>query len=216
MIERFLKQVRRRSDRRPTGAIRFLAMLCLVSIIGIAGFDSVTGQEEAGGATPSPGASPPAAATPSALAAELRATVKTFPIEDNAHTEEPVEYAQTPPVGGPHHPVPQDCGFYAEPVISEHAVHSLEHGAVWITYDPDLPAEEIAILEDLAGAEAKVLVSPFAGLPAPVVASAWGVQLQLETATDPLLEEFVKTFVAGDQAPEPRAPCAGTDETARA
>jgi hypothetical protein len=144
----------------------------------------------------------------------LEDAIEIIPVTDASHTEEPVEYEQTPPVGGPHSGTPQDCGFYDEPIGSEHAVHSLEHGAVWITYDPGLPAAEVAILEELAAGEPKLLVSPFEGLPAPVVASAWGVQLQLETADDPLLAAFIETFVEGDQAPEPNAACAGTSETA--
>ncbi|MCA1688251.1 MAG: DUF3105 domain-containing protein, partial [Actinobacteria bacterium] len=60
-----------------------------------------------------------------------------------AHTEADVDYAQTPPAGGEHNPVWQNCGFYEEPVRDELAVHSLEHGAVWITYLPDLPQDEI-------------------------------------------------------------------------
>jgi hypothetical protein len=47
-----------------------------------------------------------------------------------------VDYPQSPPVGGPHNPIWQNCGFYSKPVRDEYAVHSMEHGAVWITYSP--------------------------------------------------------------------------------
>jgi hypothetical protein len=54
-----------------------------------------------------------------------------------------------------------------------------------------------------------VLVSPYPDLPAPVVASAWGKQLQLDSANDPRLEQFVSAFREGPQTPEPGAPCTG-------
>ena len=112
-----------------------------------------------------------------------------------------------------HNPVPQTCGFYDEPIGSEHAVHSLEHGAVWVTYDPDLPANDVQVLEDLAAERDYLIVSPFAGLPAPVVASAWGVQLRLEGVDDPYLELFVDYYEQGPQTPELGASCSGTKET---
>ena len=125
------------------------------------------------------------------------------------HTEGPVDYPQTPPVGGPHNPVPQNCGFYAEPVRNENAVHSLEHGAVWITYRPDLPGGQVETLRDLAQSNNYVLVSPYPGLPSPVVASAWGKQLRLNSANDPRLEQFVSAYSQGPQTPEPGAACSG-------
>ena len=76
-----------------------------------------------------------------------------------------VDYDQTPPAGGQHHDVWQNCGFYDEPVRDENAVHSLEHGAVWITYQPDLPQEQIEKLSDLAQSNRFVLVSPYPDLP---------------------------------------------------
>ena len=62
--------------------------------------------------------------------------VKSYSNLSRNHTKEPVDYPQTPPVGGPHNPIWQNCGFYSKPVRNEHAVHSMEHGAVWITYSP--------------------------------------------------------------------------------
>jgi hypothetical protein len=125
------------------------------------------------------------------------------------HTEGDVDYAQSPPVGGAHNPVWQNCGYYTEPVRNETAVHSLEHGAVWITHVPDLPQDEIERLRDLAQSNSYVLVSPYPGLNSPVVASAWGKQLKLDSAEDPDLERFVRAYSQGPQAPEPEAPCTG-------
>lgn len=135
--------------------------------------------------------------------------VRTFDGLATTHVDGPVEYPQTPPVGGPHAPPPrwQNCGFYSEPVPDEQAVHSLEHGAVWITHDPGLPVAQVDALRELANDESYVLVSPYADLPAPVVASAWGRQLALESATDERLGQFIDAFVGGEQAPEPGAPC---------
>ena len=47
------------------------------------------------------------------------------------HTLGSVTYAQVPPHSGDHSPVWQKCGFYVETVDNRHAVHTLEHGAVW-------------------------------------------------------------------------------------
>lgn len=140
--------------------------------------------------------------------------VKSFQISDRPrHVEEDVAYAQTPPVGGDHSPVWQNCGFYEAPVDDEPAVHSMEHGAVWITYQPDLPHEQVERLRDLAQSQTHVLVSPYPDLPAAVVASAWERQLRLDSASDPRLERFVRAFQLGSQAPESGAPCTdGTGE----
>jgi predicted small secreted protein len=124
------------------------------------------------------------------------------------HTKEPVDYPQSPPVGGPHNPIWQNCGFYSKPVRDENAVHSMEHGAVWITYAPDLPKDQVEKITSFT-LKNYVLVSPYPGLPAPVVASAWGKQLRLNSANDPRLGQFVTTYRLGPQNPEPGAPCSG-------
>jgi putative peptide zinc metalloprotease protein len=135
--------------------------------------------------------------------------VQRFNITERSHLEGTVTYPQVPPVGGDHAPVWQNCGFYDVPVASENAVHSLEHGAVWITYRPNLSPEEIEALRQQANRQPYVLVSPFPDLPAPVVASAWGHQLSLDSATDPRLDQFIRAFRLGSQAPEPGEACTG-------
>ena len=85
----------------------------------------------------------------------------------------------------------------------------MEHGAVWITFRPDLAAEHIAGLQSLAGSDTHILVSPFADLSSAVVASAWGRQLVLDDSTDDRLPEFISAFREGPQTPELGAPCVG-------
>ena len=102
---------------------------------------------------------------------------------------------------------------YDAPVPNENAVHSMEHGAVWVTYRPDLPSDQVSSLQELLNGPYDIL-SPYPGLAAPVVASAWGKQLTLDVADDARLPAFLKTYRQGSQAPEPGAACTGgTDGT---
>ena len=125
------------------------------------------------------------------------------------HVTGTVNYAQTPPVGGDHDPTWLNCGIYTSPVRNENAVHDLEHGAVWITYQPTLAAADVAKLTKFATGQTYLDLTPYPGLPAPVVASAWGKQIRLTGASDPRLEAFVKKYKQGPQTPEPGAPCTG-------
>lgn len=133
--------------------------------------------------------------------------VQTYQVTAN-HVQGQVNYAQTPPVGGDHNPAWLNCGVYAEPVPNEYAVHALEHGAVWVTYQPDLPESEV---QKLRGAlpGTYTLLSPYPGIDAPVIASAWGHQLKLENADDPRLAEFIGEYRQGPQTREPGAACTG-------
>ncbi len=131
--------------------------------------------------------------------------VQTYPVEAG-HSDAPVSYPQVPPVGGLHNPIWQQCAFYDAPVPIEKAVHSLEHGAIWITYRPDLAQGEIDSLAALARSRGGVLASRWdSGLPSPVVATAWGRQLLLQSTSDPRLMEFVRVYA--NQGPEINAPC---------
>lgn len=135
--------------------------------------------------------------------------VRTFDVTARNHVQGHVQYHQSPPVAGPHAPVFQNCGFYSRPITNEDGVHSMEHGAVWITYRPDLPPSQVAALRTLARKQSYVLVSPYPDLPSPVVASAWNRQLRLNSADDIRLDLFIRVFREGSQAPEHGGPCTG-------
>lgn len=132
-----------------------------------------------------------------------------FPDQSRNHTSGPISYPRTPATGGDHAPVWTNCGVYGAPVQQMQAVHSLEHGAVWLSYRPDLAQDQIAELTSLAVGQPYLLVSPVADQDAPVVATAWGKQLSVETSSDERIAPFIKKYVQGPQAPEPGAVCTG-------
>jgi len=125
------------------------------------------------------------------------------------HVEGAVRYDQTPPAGGEHSAQWQNCGIYTSPVLNENAVHSLEHGAFWITYQPDLPADQVKTLQDDVRDQPYGLLSPSPDLPTPVVATVWGTQLRLQDASDPKLAAFIDEYADATKAPEPRGECTG-------
>jgi hypothetical protein len=133
----------------------------------------------------------------------------------SAHVTGSVEYAQHPPVGGDHAPQWQNCGFYSSPIPNETAVHSMEHGAVWITYGTNLPQDQINRIRQIVTGQNFVLASPISDLPAPIVVSAWERQLHLDSAEDPRLEQFIAYFKQGPTTPERGAPCGGGVGTPR-
>lgn len=123
------------------------------------------------------------------------------------HRQGKLGYPNTPPIGGAHNPSWQTCGIYNQPVENEYAVHSLEHGAAWIAYDPALNPDAVNTLKALVRGRSYTLLAPYPGIPQPIVASAWGYQLSVTEANDPRLLQFITRFANGPQAPEPGASC---------
>jgi hypothetical protein len=133
----------------------------------------------------------------------LKAT-KYYDFVGGDHRTDAIHYAQTPPAGGPHDPTWDDCGAYDEPVRNENAVHDLEHGTVWITYRPDLDAADVQSLQSQLETlkSGKWILSPYPGLPAPVVVTVWNAQLDLTGADDPRLPKFLAYYGDGHTGPE--------------
>ncbi len=124
------------------------------------------------------------------------------------HVEGAIAYENPPPGGGPHNPIWQNCGFYDEPVRDENAVHTLEHGAIWIAFATDLDDSSVGRLRGFAERSSEILVSPYPGLDSAVVVTSWGHQLRLDSAEDPRIEQFISAFLNTD-APEISASCSG-------
>ncbi len=125
------------------------------------------------------------------------------------HEQGPIKYDVLPPVGGPHNPSWQNCmgDVYDAPIANEHAVHSLEHGTVWITYRPDLPADQVAKLKARVQGKEKMMLSPFEGLDKPISLQAWGFQLKVDNADDSRIDEFIKTLRVNASVEGPNANC---------
>lgn len=135
--------------------------------------------------------------------------VVTFTTLRSDHVTETVDdYTASPPAGGQHFPVWLDCGVYDEPVRDEFLVHDLEHGAFWFAYDAEaLGDDEVAALA--AQLPQNGVMTPYAGLDAPVVVTVWEAQLALDGVDDPRLPLFLDEYADGATAPEPFASCAG-------
>ncbi len=126
--------------------------------------------------------------------------IEVYPATTNRTVEGSIQYDREPPTNGDHDPLWQNCGFYEKPIKDRHAVHSMDHGVVWITSRPDLPKRQVDVLRSY-GEEDYVIVSPYPGQDAPVVATSWRVQLELDGAGDPRLREFVDGFRISEIAP---------------
>lgn len=135
------------------------------------------------------------------------------PAPGRNHVNGRVDYPKHPPSGGNHNPTPLTCGFYDQQPPDEFAVHSLEHGAVWIAFDPSTSAADVQTLKAFAKHD-HVIVSPYAGMSAPITLVAWEHRLEVQSATDPRIAQFVAEFANGRQAPEAGGTCRGVGQPA--
>lgn len=142
------------------------------------------------------------------------AGTQVFAETNHQHVTGEPTYDRTPPAGGPHNAVWLNCGIYDQPVPNANAVHSLEHGSVWITYLPSLAVSEVDQLRSImqshyVGPQKYLILSPYPGLPSLIVASAWGAQLRLSSVSDPRLIQFIDHVAGRSQGGEPGGRCTG-------
>jgi Protein of unknown function (DUF3105) len=133
-----------------------------------------------------------------------------------SHAWGTLTYKQSPPVGGEHNYNWQDCmgDVYTAPIANEQAVHSLEHGAVWVTYRPDLPQNQIDKLVAKVKDRTFMMISPYPTLDKPISLQAWGYQLKVDNANDGRIDQFIQALRQSATL-EPQAGCSGgiTDAT---
>ncbi|GAA4674901.1 hypothetical protein Prum_030330 [Phytohabitans rumicis] len=130
--------------------------------------------------------------------------------EPAQHQQGKIQYTVSPPVAGPHNQDWQNCmgDVYDAQIANEHAVHSLEHGAVWITYQPNLPAAQVEELAAKVRGQEKMLMSPYEGLDKPISLQAWGYQLKVDNANDGRIDEFIKALRVNASVEGPTISCA--------
>ncbi|MGW2176868.1 DUF3105 domain-containing protein [Streptomyces sp. NPDC001732] len=127
------------------------------------------------------------------------------------HVTTPVTYPMKPPVGGDHNPVWMNCDgeVYEKAIPDVNAVHSLEHGSVWVTYTDRASDADVAKLAERVNRTPYSLMSPYEGQSGTIMLSAWGNQVTVDGADDPRVDRFFAEFVQGPQTPEPGATCSG-------
>jgi uncharacterized protein DUF3105 len=135
-------------------------------------------------------------------------------------------YRTQPPASGPHNPTPLGAGQYSDPPPVDQTIHSLEHGAVIIWYDPSaLSSQALTDLQTFfnkARERTKLIIAPYnypdqgaAGkLPTgkQMVLVAWHRMQTCNKVSLPVAFQFVDHFNAGfsagdyqGEAPEPSA-----------
>lgn len=134
------------------------------------------------------------------------------PETDLGHVTSRPDYATTPPAYGQHHSIWWNCGIYEDPIPDHHVVHSLEHGAIWITYQPDLPEDQVEELRGLAN-QPDLLMSPYPGQESPIVVTGWGRQIFLDEPSSSDIQSFVRAYVNDPAGPEPGGICYRGTET---
>ena len=126
------------------------------------------------------------------------------------HVTTPVTYEQSPPVGGPHDGEWADCTgtVYDVQIRQENAVHSMEHGAVWVTYDPEAVSGDALETLTAYADESGRMVSPNPGQDSPISLQSWNHQLKVDSADDPRIEQFADFLTYNQEFfPEPGASC---------
>lgn len=192
-----MRRAERARDRRNAAIAITVSVAFAAGLIGFGAWVLIDKQEKKDAA---------AAARKAPVNGEQTWDVKTL---GRNHVETPVQYPMNPPVGGDHSPRWMNCNgdVYKNPVPEVNAVHSLEHGAVWVTYNEKAAKGD---LDTLAGTVAKTpytLMSPVKEQAGTIMLSAWGRQLTVDKADDPRVAQFFTKYVQGPQTPEPGAAC---------
>lgn len=105
-----------------------------------------------------------------------------------------VAYDRFPPVGGPHDGQWAHCEgvVYTKAVRDENMVHTLEHGAIWIAYNPDtVTGAALDKLKSYVQGSNYISMAPYPGLKKNISLQAWAHQLQVDDANDPRIAQFI-------------------------
>ncbi len=174
------------NQRQTPWGLVVTTVVVIVFAVGIIGY-AVTRHSGSGADASNPYTQPEVAAAKAITGMQYR------PEPDHTHVFTTVKYNTTPPTGGDHSQIWADCSgtVYTQAIANENATHMLEHGAVWITYRPGLPAAQVAALAKLVNGVDRMAMSPYPGLKTAISLQAWNYQLFVDSASDPRIEQFI-------------------------
>ena len=206
--------------RRALATTGALAVLCLAAACGDSDSDGSGGLGGIGAPTSGSKITPPPVDTTKFTPTESNKDpakaitgVLTVEYKFGIHIPEGqrVAYDHSPPLGGAHDQVWAACTgvVYPKAVRTENMVHSLEHGAVWIAYNPDqVRGDDLDLLTERVEGKPFTLLSPYPGLDKPISVQSWGHQLKVDSAVDERIDQFVLALKRNPYTtPEPQASC---------
>jgi hypothetical protein len=189
------------------------------------GCNSLTSGRATGDTAPTPNESGTSASVPGSFeptekdpdpSRDIEGVVITDYKPSHARPSQRVAYDKVPPYGGAHGPAWADCSgtVYDKPVRNENMVHSLEHGAVWIAFNPDqVGGSDISQLSGWVNGQPYMMLSPYPGLDKPISLQAWGHQLKVDVVADERIPQFIEALRANPYTtPESGAPCGTNPE----
>ncbi len=107
-----------------------------------------------------------------------------------------ITYDTNPPAEGNHYPEAQDAGVYTTAPADGHLVHSLEHGAVILWYNPKLLSQDqVKQLTNLFNSISlsKTIMTPRESMDVSVAVTSWGRILKLESIDEKQIKAFFET-----------------------
>lgn len=103
------------------------------------------------------------------------------------------DYNSNPPTGGWHYNNPAQTGIYDKELPDEQLVHNLEHGHIWISYRPDLDAETVKKLADIAKSfSSKIIMTPRTKNSTSIAIVAWEYLFKLDNFDKGQIQGFIK------------------------
>jgi hypothetical protein len=121
-------------------------------------------------------------------------------MSSGAKPEATARLVPSTPTTGTHAASSPRCGVFRQQMPAEFAVHSLEHGAVVICYQPSPATGEISGLGAVVNQfDDRVILSLNAELSQPLVATAWS-RLRACDGAHSEIEQFIETY--GNRGPE--------------
>ncbi len=102
-------------------------------------------------------------------------------------------YNSNPPTSGAHYEDPAPWGVKTEQLPDETLIHNLEHGGIWISYQPqNTDPATIQKLTDLASRyKSKVVLEPRPEDDKPIALASWGRLLTLDTYDETVIKDFI-------------------------